>query len=102
MRLHRLMNRTAKEADRERHEFWVVKLLTSLSDKSLRNAASTCVTEPKSVVIECNYADKIWSDTRVKRRVQSLVQQGIAVEKKDYTTTVADRSFTRQQLVVTF
>ena len=96
------MNRTANEADRERYEFWVIKLLTSLSDKSLRDAAGACVTEPKGVVIECNFAEKVWDDARVKRRVQSLAQQGIRIEKRDHTTTVADQSYTRQQLVVMF
>ncbi len=102
MRLHRQMTRGADEAGRERHEFWVVKLLALLSDTALRTGASACVSEPKSLVIECNFADQVWDDPRVEQRVQTLTQQGISVEKQDHMMTIAGQSFTRRQLVLTF
>lgn len=102
MRLHHQMTRWANEADRERYEFWVVKLLTHLSDKSLRTAAATCVTELRSLVIECNFVDKVWDDPRIKRRVDALGQQLISVERQENMLTVAGQSYNRQQLVVTF
>ena len=102
MYLHRQMDKAVRDAARERKEFWVVKLLTMLSDRALRTAASTCVAEPKIVVLECNFVDQVWDDPRIERRVQALSRQGIEVEKRDCETTVGKQSYTRQQLVLTF
>ena len=102
MRLHRQMNRSADDSARDRHEFWVIKLLTMLSDKALRTAASASVDEPRTVVLECNFADQIWDDPRIERRVAALAQQGIQVERRDQTTIIAGESYTRRQLVLTF
>ena len=102
MRLHRQMNKGAKDTAAERHDFWVVKLLMMLGDTALRTGACACVSEPKNLVIECNFADQVWDDPRVEQRVQSLMKQGIAVERRDYRTTIAGQSFTRRQIVLSF
>ena len=102
MHLHGQMTKGAKETAAERYEFWVDKLLLLLGDKALRTAAGECVSEPMNLVIECNFADQVWDDPRVEQRVQTLTQQGISVERRDHMTTIAGRSFTRRQLVLTF
>ena len=101
VRLYNQMVRLAEQSDRERHKFLVNKLLAKLSDEQLRAAASACVTEPRTLVIECNFADQVWEDPQVKRRVQSLTKQGVLVEKHSCETTLAGQSSTRRQVTLT-
>ncbi len=102
MYLHQQMDKAVHDAANERLDFLVVKVLTMLSDRTLRTAAAGCLTDSKQVALECNFIDQVWEDPRVERRVQALARQGITVARETRKTEVAGQSYERQQVLLTF
>lgn len=102
MALRRQLVKAANAFDHDRHEQWVARLLTLLSDKSLRDAAAKCTGDPREVIFDCNFVAEVWDDSRIKRRIDHLKTQEITVARRDHQTEVAGNTYTREQIAISF
>lgn len=99
--LRRRLNRLAVEAQSHRADAAVERVLMLLSDDNLAEEAAKAQ-KSGELVLECGVLDRVWDDPRVFNRRNQLQRQGITVELVPVETTVADRTFHRTRLKVTF
>ncbi len=84
------------------HEFRVGRILAVLDDENLTTNAALNLKSGEGLRFECNFAESVWDDPRIVRRVQQLASRGITVTIVDHQHEVAGKTFARSQILVQF
>lgn len=100
--INRQMQRLAGEHERSVRQTWIDRVLAVLdSDNLINQAGSGRVTED-SLLFDCNVAPLVWDDPRIAYRRQQLEGSGVTAELIDHQHDVANKTFKRTQIKITF
>jgi hypothetical protein len=100
--LRRQLNQASQERQRRILDFRVERVLNLLKDENLATHAALNLKSKEGILLECNFIDAVWGDSRVAARVRQLDQRGVVVEPIIHEFEVAGRSFSRSQIRVRF